>query len=331
MPLTSADLRLFAVLQRPWPLTERPLRTLGKTLGITETALLNFIRRLREDGLVRRIGGVFDGRRLGYVSALFAVALQEREADAAAARLAAEPGITHIYLRGWPQGYASDGLSAESYLGYPTLWYTLSARADRFAEACRPFADLRPAVLPARRRYKIDVVLGAEADTRRALPLAPMPESPENTLLPDAEGEALVRRYQDDTADPAAPFRQEDLGTLRRWQADGRLRRFALLPRHRFAGFTANGMCCWPVADSELDRFGLRLADEPSVTHCYARPAVPGFPFTLYAMIHRRTWDEGTALFRELTQKAGLPAGGRILFSLKEYKKTSPRFFADSR
>ncbi len=330
MTFTADEARLFVALQRPWPLTERPLRTLAENLGTTEAALLNFITRLRAKGLVRRIGGVFDGRRLGAVSSLFALCLRGPEADAAAARLAEAPGVTHIYLRGWPKGVVSGELSAEAYRDYPSLWYTLTAPANRFRKACAPFADLNPIPFPALKRYKIDVILGAEAEAHTSLPLAPMPTDPVPVTPPDGPGRVLIHRYQDDTDRPEAPFRPEDLPTLRAWQADGRLRRFALLPYHHSAGFTANGMCCWPVAESALDRFGARLAAEPSVTHCYARPAAPNFPFTLYAMIHRHSWEEGIATFRELTRKVGLPTTGRILFSLKEYKKTSPRLFDEA-
>ena len=139
---------------------------------------------------------------------------------------------------------------------------------------------------------------------------------------------AAVRRYQDDTPDPAAPFRPEDLPQLRAWQADGTLRRFALLLFHRASGFAANGMCCWHVPEAAADGFGRRLAAEPDVTHCYARPFTPAFPFNLYAMIHKSSWQEGFDTFRRLTDAAGLPPG-KVLFSTREYKKSSVRFFLE--
>ncbi len=320
---------LFA-LQRPWPLTERPLATLAEGLGTTEEALADFLGTLRAQGLVRRVGGVFDARRLGYRSCLFGVCAGEGATlEATAAEVCAVPGVTHAYVRGWPEGVTLGGVSARDYAGFPNLWYTLSARADRFeAEAAR-LAHLGAQSFPALTRYKIDVVFdartrGRDERTEYAAPTCPSPATP-----PDAEGRAIVRRYQDDTADPCAPFRLEDLPRLRAWQADGTLRRFALLLFHRASGFTANGMCCWRVPEAEADAFGRRLAADPDVTHCYARPLSDAFPFNLYAMVHKTSWEEGFNTFRRLTRAAGLPEDGKVFFSTREFKKSSIRFFLE--
>ena len=64
------------------------------------------------------------------------------------------------------------------------------------------------------------------------------------------------------------------------------------------------------------------------MTHCYARPLTPAFPFNLYAMIHKSSWQEGFDTFRRLTDAAGLPPG-KVLFSTREYKKSSVRFFLE--
>lgn len=320
---------LFA-LQRPWPLVERPLAALAEALKTTEGALAGFLETLRGEGLVRRVGGVFDARRLGYRSCLFGACAGEGAAlEAAAAEVCAVPGVTHAYVRGWPEGVSLGGTSSQDYEGYPNLWYTLSAQAGRFeAEAAR-LAHLGAVPFPALARYKIDVVFDARTRGRDERTEYASPAHVCAATLPDAEGQAVVRRYQDDTADPCAPFRPEDLPRLRAWQADGTLRRFALLLYHRASGFTANGMCCWRVPVVEADGFGRRLAAEPDVTHCYARPLTDAFPFNLYAMIHKTSWEEGFDTFRGLTRAAGLPADGKVFFSTREFKKSSIRFFVE--
>ena len=113
MRLTPQEADWLYALQRPWPLVERPLVALAETLGATEADLLRFIADLRAQGLVRRIGGVFDARRLGYRSCLFALPPQSpAEEESAARRLAALPGVTHAYLRGWPEDLTLDGVTA---------------------------------------------------------------------------------------------------------------------------------------------------------------------------------------------------------------------------
>ena len=328
MNLSPNEADWLYALQRPWPLTEHPLDDLAGRLGTTAGALADFVGRLRAQGLVRRIGGVFDARRLGYRSCLFALPPMPpgREADAVR-RIVALPGVTHAYRRGWPEGVALGGVTAADYAGCPSIWYTLSARADRFeAEAAR-LGDLSPIPFPALTRYKIDVVFdprtrGRDERTEYAATAEARPAPPPAEPL-----RALVRRYQDDVPDLARPFRAEDLPQLRAWQADGTLRRFALLLRHRASGFAANGMCCWRVPEAQADRVGRCLAADPDVTHCYARPFTAAFPFNLYAMIHKTAWDEGFEAFRRLSGLVGHP--GKVFFSTQEFKKSSVRFFVE--
>lgn len=333
MQLSADEARWLYALQRPWPLVSRPLTVLGEALGASEAQLADFIGQLRAAGMVRRVGAVFDARRLGYRSCLYAVRAEGPALAAAAARVCALPGVTHAYERAWPVDFSANGLSAQDYAPYPNLWWTLSAPAERFeAEAAR-LADLAPIPFPALTRYKIDVVFDAgtrDRDERteyRAPVAAPEPKVvPAPPLSPEAV--TIVRRYQDDTAKVVEPWRLADLPQLRTWQADGTLRRFALLLRHRAGGFMANGMCCWQVAPAACDEAGRRLAAEAEVTHCYARPASAAFPFTLYAMIHKRSWAAGYAAFCRLGRLIGAPAG-KVFFSTHEFKKSSIRFFTE--
>lgn len=329
MRLTPQEADWLYALQRPWPLVERPLEALAERLGAHPGDLAALIGRLRAEGLVRRVGGVFDARRLGYRSCLFALPpFADPAAEAAAvARVVALPGVTHCYRRGWPEGVALDGVTAADYAAYPAIWFTLSARADRFEAEAAALADLAPIAFPATTRYKIDVVFdprtrGRDERTEYAAPGAAVPAP-----LPPEPLRALVRRYQDDCPAAEAPFRPEDLPQLRAWQAEGTLRRFALLFRHRAGGFTANGMCCWDVPQEACDAAGRRLAADADVTHCYARPARPGFPFTLYAMIHKTSWRAGFEAFRRLGALVDRP--GKVFFSTQEFKKTSLRCFLE--
>lgn len=328
--LTSQQADWLFALQRPWPLVERPLATLSEGLGTTEEALADFLSMLRKEGVVRRIGGVFDARRLGYRSCLFGVRIENKEAlEAAAMAVCTVPGVTHAYVRGWPEGVTLGGVSSQDYKDYPNLWYTLSARADNFEREAARLAHLGAQSFPALARYKIDVVFDARTQGRDERTEYAGLSNVCAATVPDAAGQALVRRYQDDTATPCTPFRTEDLPRLRAWQTNGTLRRFSLLLYHRASGFTANGMCCWRVPMAETDRFGRRLAAEPEVTHCYARPLTDAFPFNLYAMIHKTSWEEGVDTFRRLTRAAGLPEDGKVFFSTREFKKSSIRFFVE--
>jgi len=84
----------------------------------------------------------------------------------------------------------------------------------------------------------------------------------------------------------------------------------------------------WPVAKADVVKAGRILAAAPEVTHCYERPSSPSVPFNLYAMIHAREQAVAEAIFRRLSEEASL-SGGRMLISVREFKKSSPVFFLE--
>jgi DNA-binding Lrp family transcriptional regulator len=146
----------------------------------------------------------------------------------------------------------------------------------------------------------------------------------------------LVAALQDSIPLVADPFGAvaETLGMpadslltqLKEWRDQGVLRRVALILKHRECGFRANGMCVWDVPDERVLVAGRRLAQSSAVTHCYQRERAPEFPGNLYAMIHTGNWAATQGLFQSLSSEANL-CGGRLLGSLREFKKTSMRYF----
>ena len=301
---------------------------IAEQLNTTEDALISFINTLRQEGIVRRIGGVFDARRLGYRSCLFGVHTTPNTLSDIVAATIAHPGVTHAYLRGWPGTFQADNISITDYATYPNFWYTLSAPADAFQEAAAPLQQFAPIPFPALTRYKIDVVFDLRTRNRDEKTEYLSPKHLSTPPVITAEQKDIVRRYQEDTLAIQTPFRAEDLPQLRLWLADGTLRRFGLLLYHRASGFSANGMCCWDVSPEEIDLYGRRLAASPDVTHCYARPQHEHFPFSLYAMIHKTSWQAALDTFHRLSQETGLHHHPRkIFFSTQEYKKSSLRFF----
>ena len=332
----------LVALQRGIPITEVPFAEAARDCGMSEAALLAFAQGLLDSGEARRFGAVFDARRLGYRSALCAVSVPPPGLARVAAAVAAVPGVTHAYERGWPAELPTDAAECPTGRGWPNLWFTLAAPSGTFdATLAALRADCAPYTvdeLPALRRFKIDVIFDARTRDRderveprgqphlNAAPVAPL----------DASRQAIVRLLQGALPLGPRPFdglaaqlgipEADLLAQLREWQGNGVLRRVGLLLRHREAGFKANGMCCWDVPEDDVCEAGRRIAAAPEVTHCYERPSTPRFPFRLYAMIHTPSWQETLALFRRITRDAALPPG-QLLLSLTEFKKTSMRFF----
>lgn len=346
-PQTATVRKIVVGLQRGIPLTPRPFQTLANDLGVNADTCLDVATRMIADGSARRVGAVFDARRLGYRSELWAASVPENCLDEAGDFVAAQAGVTHAYQRGVPAALPAMPEVAGVRHPMPNLWFTLAVLHDRFDAAAAelqtqltPFEVLR---LPARRRFKIDVIFDPrQRDAAERIPgpdaSAVSRETRTDVATLSAADRALVRGLQGHNAvvpDFFAAMAERVgwktdmlLERLRDWQQTGTLRRMAMIVRHRRIGFTANAMCVWPVAEADPIKAGRRLATWNAVTHCYARVTRKGWPFTLYAMIHTAEWTATHALFERLSADAQLPAGA-LLGSLREFKKTSMRYFAD--
>ena len=75
-----------------------------------------------------------------------------------------------------------------------------------------------------------------------------------------------------------------------------------------------------------MEEVGERLAAFRRVSHCYHRPAAPGFPYNLYTMVHGRDEDECRRLVDEMSREAGVDEY-QMLFSQRELKKTSMQYY----
>lgn len=95
----AIDRQLLNVIQQAFPVDKRPYKVLGELVGIPEEEALERVSRLRDSGVIRRLGGVFDSPKLGYVSTLCAVSVPEAFIDQAAALINPLPGVTHHYVR----------------------------------------------------------------------------------------------------------------------------------------------------------------------------------------------------------------------------------------
>jgi len=97
--LDDTDRRLLNRIQSDFPITRNPYAEIGRELGLSEGEVLARVDRLREQGVIRRIGGNFSPDRLGYVSTLCAAEVPEGAVERFAAAVNRHPGVTHNYLR----------------------------------------------------------------------------------------------------------------------------------------------------------------------------------------------------------------------------------------
>jgi DNA-binding Lrp family transcriptional regulator len=150
----------------------------------------------------------------------------------------------------------------------------------------------------------------------------------------------IVQRLQEDLPVVSRPFlavaerlgitENELLDKIREFMDDGTIRRFGATLRHQRSGFSANAMVVWRVKPEEAERVAHILSSFREVTHCYQRPALPGWPYRLFTMIHGRFREECEALARRMANHAGVE-DYRLLFTEDELKKTTMVYFDDVR
>jgi len=93
------DREIINEIQSDFPITSRPFLDLANKLGSTEDVILSRIRILKERGIIRRIGGNFQSRKLNFTSTLCAAKVPEEKLDTFVETVNRYSGVTHNYLR----------------------------------------------------------------------------------------------------------------------------------------------------------------------------------------------------------------------------------------
>jgi siroheme decarboxylase len=98
--LDQTDVYLLRELERGLPLVPAPFGEIGKQLGITEHEVLERIRHLKTEGVIRKFRARIDQRKLG-ITANALVAWKPAGAGSRETgnQLAAFPSVTHCYER----------------------------------------------------------------------------------------------------------------------------------------------------------------------------------------------------------------------------------------
>ena len=148
--LDNLDQQILNEIQHGFPAVSQPYLEIGSRVGLSEEEVFQRISSLRKNGFIRRLGGVFDSKKLGYVSTLCAVSIPEEMADTAAKIINQYKGVTHHYLRDH----------------HYNLWFTLIVEYQEIMEEIQ--SDIKEKLseitgtcslisLPARKTFKLKV------------------------------------------------------------------------------------------------------------------------------------------------------------------------------
>jgi len=139
------DREILNIIQEGLPLDARPFRTLGALVGIDEDDALERVRRLKNAGIIRRIGAVFDTGNLGFTSTLCAAKVSPDRLERFVDIVNSYRGVTHNYLRDYEYN----------------VWFTLIAPTENeiekaLADISRETGIINIISMPVKRRLKID-------------------------------------------------------------------------------------------------------------------------------------------------------------------------------
>jgi DNA-binding Lrp family transcriptional regulator len=140
------DRKILNLIQTGFPIASRPFREIGERVGISEEEAIQRVKALKSNGAIRRIGGSFDSRKLGFFSTLCAAKVPPKKLKRFNQVINSYPGVTHNYTRN------------HAY----NIWFTFigeshEAVSHALEEIAQKTGVEEILSLPARRTFKIKV------------------------------------------------------------------------------------------------------------------------------------------------------------------------------
>ena len=316
--LDATDFLLVNPWQRGFPLVPRPFKEIGRKAGSSEHETIARLDRLKQQGVIDRVGPVFRPNTVG-ASLLAAMAVPQERLAAVAELVSAQPGVNHNYER------------EHRY----NLWFVVTgatpAQVERTLAKVEQAAGLPGLRLPMLEEFHVD--LGFDLDTRAAprdcgpQAFPSLSEDEGRLVAAVVAGLPLVPAPYEAVAKQIGRTENEVIARLARMLADGRIRRIGAVVRHRRLGYQANAMVVWDVPDGEAAAFGRALAGDPAVTLCYRRGrAAPEWPYNVYCMVHGQHRSRVLYDVKRLTllHAAGYPRA--VLFSTRCFAQRAANY-----
>lgn len=145
MALKKLEKRVLEIIQQRFPVASRPYLEMARELGATEDEVHDAVEDLRKTGIIRRLGGSFDSRKIGYTSTLAALSVPPERLEEVVEIVNGYPSVTHNYERE----------------GAYNVWFTVidesKEKIEQTIEEIRRRADVPALNLPASHVFKIKV------------------------------------------------------------------------------------------------------------------------------------------------------------------------------
>ena len=325
--LSKLQKRLCNELQDGLGVCARPFDDLARYLGSDEGTVLREIGRLKEAGIVRRIGALIDYRVLGLTSTLVAAHIPEENLREVAEAVNSLAEVSHNYRRNH----------------YYNLWFTLQGETEKEIE--RTLSELGERFdidfhsLPVKRVFKLDVRFDVESEgqlsgdvEQAAVEVKRKKEKVkielserEKQILAELQGDLKLTSKAFDFLCVGGLEEKEVLEIIKGLIDKGVIRRIAAVVDHRKLGFTANVLFCSEVPENKVVEAGERLARFGIVSHCYERETFEGWVYNLFAMMHGRSMGEIQHVINRFVKAEGIDSF-ELLPTAAELKKRPVKY-----
>ena len=143
--MDKTDRKILNIIQTEFPVEEEPFKVLGKAIGISEDDALDRVKKLKERGIIRRIGAVLDTKKMGFASTLCAARVPEERVKEFVDAVNSYSGVTHNYRR------------SHTY----NIWFTFIAQSEEDIDRSLNEISEKTGIdgilnMPVRRKFKID-------------------------------------------------------------------------------------------------------------------------------------------------------------------------------
>jgi DNA-binding Lrp family transcriptional regulator len=322
--LSEIDKKLLREIQRDLPLTRKPYFQIGTRCELSERDVIQRVKRLIGDGIIRDIPVIFNSWALGYKGTLVAVQIDDAHIESVALKVNTHRGVSHNYLRKHRFN----------------LWFTLTIAKDGdFDEETRRLLQgemfNQYLILPSVKNFKIGVYFGLDGEDHVQTYNDTQPYA---SIKLSEKDRSIIAALQDGLAIVPEPWlkiahalnidESELLEHVRRYKNEGAIRRISAILRHRNVGYSANGMACFNVSEKDILEAGRSAAKFNQVSHCYQRPTYPEWKYSLFAMVHAKSNGECDDLISRIADSIHCN-DYVVLYSIREFKKERVKYFME--
>ena len=97
--MDAIDKKILNIIQKDFRVVAEPFKVVAEGLGLDEDEVIKRVKDLKAKGIIRRIGAVFDSKKMGYASTLCAAKVPKEQLKEFIAVVNSYAGVTHNYRR----------------------------------------------------------------------------------------------------------------------------------------------------------------------------------------------------------------------------------------